>query len=100
MAVNPIAEMQERNNWHWRNTMRPVRFFGLDARSAIPYTFLIVYARPITFILAIVSTIAFFLMEKRGLTFSAAMRRFRRSMLSDVRPGITSFRHRRFKDFG
>lgn len=100
MATNPIADMQERVNWHWRNTMRPVRFFGLDARSAIPYTFLIVYFRPITLILAIVTTIAFFIMEKQGLTFPAAMRKIRRGLLSDVRPGITSFRHRTFKDFG
>ena len=100
MSTNAIQDMQERMNWHWRNTMRPIRFFGLDARSAIPYTLLLVYFRWITLFVAIVVTIIFFIVEKQGLTFPAAVRKFRRLMLSEVRPGISSFRHRRFKDFG
>ena len=29
--------IEERENWHWRNSMRPVRFFMMDARAAIPF---------------------------------------------------------------
>lgn len=97
---NVIQDMQERVNWHWRNTMRPIRFFGLDARAAIPYTFLIPYFRPVTLVFAIISTILFIILEKRGLTFPAAMRRFRRGMLSETRPGLSAFRYRSMKDYG
>lgn len=90
----------EKQNWHWRNTMRPVRFFNMDARAGIPYFALLVYARPITFMFVIISTFIFKLMEKRGLTFPAALRALRVWMLGDFRPGWLSLRHRTLKDFG
>jgi len=90
----------EKQNWHWRNTMRPVRFFNMDARAGIPYFALLVYARPITLFFVIISTAVFKLMEKRGLTFPAALRAFRVWMFGDFRPGWLSMRRRRFKDFG
>ena len=61
---------EERVNWHWRNTMKPVRFFAVDARAAIPFFILIFYFRWVTFILAIVSTILFIALEKRGADLS------------------------------
>lgn len=90
----------ERQNWHWRNTMRPVRFFNMDARAGIPYFVLLIYARPITFILVIISTAVFKLMEKRGLTFPAALRAFRVWIIGDERPGWLRMRRRTMKDFG
>lgn len=90
----------ERQNWHWRNTMRPVRFFNLDARAGIPYFVLLVYARPVTFVLVILSTAVFKLMEKRGLTFPAALRAFRVWLLGDERSGWVRMRRRTMKDFG
>lgn len=100
MAVNPVQELQERVNWHWRNTMRPIRFFGLDARAVIPFTLWLVYLRPVTIVLTILSTALFVILEKQGLTFPAAMRKFRRMMISDIRPGKSMFRYRRMQDFG
>lgn len=90
----------ERQNWHWRNTMRPVRFFNMDARAGIPYFVLLVYARPVTFILVILSTATFKLMERRGLTFPAALRAFRVWILGDERRGWLRLRRRTLKDFG
>lgn len=90
----------EKANWHWRNSMRPVRFFNFDARAAIPYVFLLFYARWITLIICILSTALFWYLEKRGLTFSAALRTFRSWILGPKRPGLTRFRHRRLIDFG
>ncbi len=90
----------ERQNWHWRNTMRPVRFFNMDARAGIPYLLLLVYARPVTFIVVIISTTVFKLMEKRGLTFPAALRAFRVWLLGDERRGWLRMRRRTMKDFG
>ena len=42
-----IAELQEQVNWHWRNSMRPVRFFNFDVKAAIPLFFLLFYARQV-----------------------------------------------------
>lgn len=90
----------ERQNWHWRNTMRPVRFFNMDARAGIPYFLLLIYARPVTFVFVILSTAIFKLMEKRGLTFPAALRAFRVWLLGDDRAGWLRMRRRTMKDFG
>lgn len=98
--ANPLQDLQERNNWHWRNTMRPVRFFALDARAALPFCFLLIYARWITLSLALISTVIFWFLEKRGLTFDSAMRRFRRFLVGNNRPGKSAFRYRTLKDFG
>ena len=99
MAANDDTAV-EKANWHWRNTMRPVRFFGLDARAAIPYCLLLVYARPVTLFLAIISTIIFWFLERRGLTFPSALRAFRIWIIGDKRPSWLPFKHRRLKDFG
>ncbi len=90
----------ERANWHWRNSMRPVRFFALDARAAIPFLVLLFHARMVTLILTIVITTVFVLLEQRGLTFPASLRTFRRWLLGQKRPGWISYRRRRMVDFG
>lgn len=91
---------EEKVNWHWRNSMRPVRFFGMDARAAIPYCVLLVYFRPITLFLTITSTVVFVSLEKRGLTFPSAMRALRAWFIGQKRPGWISGRRRRFVDYG
>lgn len=90
----------EKQNWHWRNTMRPVRFYNMDARAGIPYFFLLIYARLITLVFVIISTILFKFMEKQGLTFPSALRAFRLWLFGDKRYGWTKMRHRTMKDFG
>lgn len=90
----------EKQNWHWRNTMRPVRFFNMDARAGIAYFILLVYARPITLLFVIITTITFKIMEKRGLTFPAALRAFRVWLFGDERPAWLMMRRRTMKDFG
>lgn len=92
--------LEEKANWHWRNTMRPVRFFSLDARAVIPYLILLVFARPITLFLAIVSTAIFIMLEKRGLAFDSAMRALRSWLVGQKRPAWISLRRRRMVDFG
>ncbi len=90
---------EERVNWHWRNSMKPVRFFSMDARAAIPFLFLLVYARLVTLIFAIVSTIVFMMLEKRGLTLPSALRALRSWLLGPKRPAWISMRRRRLKDY-
>lgn len=91
---------EERVNWHWRNTMRPVRFFGIDARAAIPFCILLVYFRLSSFMVAIISTIIFVALEKRGLTFPCALRALRSWLNGQFRPAWVVIRHRRFIDLG
>lgn len=91
---------EERVNWHWRNTMRPVRFFGLDARAAIPFLVLLVYARPVSIFLTVVITMTFVFLERRGLSFPSALRTFRTWFLGQRRPAWLSIRRRRLIDYG
>lgn len=99
MAGSPEDQM-EQVNWHWRNTMRPVRFFKFDARAGIPFFVLLVYFRVITIVLTVMTTFLFWFLEKRGLTFASALRAFRRWMIGENRPALYSYRYRRMKDYG
>ncbi len=90
----------EKVNWHWRNSMRPVRFFNIDARAAIPFCLLLVYFRPITLFLTFSSTILFIALEKRGLTFPSALRSFRSWINGQKRPAWVASRRRKMRDFG
>lgn len=90
----------EKMNWHWRNTMRPARFFNLDSRAALPFMLLLVYFRPVTIFLTIIVTVVFYYLETKGLTFPAALRALRVWMIGRDRPGWSSLRHRRLRDFG
>lgn len=92
--------IEEKAHWHWRNTMRPVRFFALDARAAVPYFILLVYFRPISLFLTFTTTVVFVALEKRGLAFDSAMRAFRGWLVGQKRPGWLPSRHRRMVDFG
>lgn len=92
--------IEEKVSWHWRNSMRPVRFFNIDARAALPFCLLLVYFRPITIFLTVVSTILFIALEKRGLTFPSALRAFRSWVNGQSRPGWVIRRHRKLVDYG
>lgn len=100
MAVNQIADMKEQMNWHWRNTMRPVRFFKFDVKAVIPFFILLFYARLSTLIFCILTTLMFWALEKKGLTADAALRAFRVVIIGNFRPGLHKPFYRRMKDFG
>lgn len=90
----------EKRNWHWRNSMRPARFFNLDARAGAPYVLLLFYIRPVTLFITAVLTILFIVLERRGLSFPAALRAFRCWMLGQRRPGWIGYRRRKMVDYG
>ena len=99
--VNVVKENEmEQTNWHWRNTMRTVRFFNLDARASLPFLVLLVYARPITIFICIVVTLIFRFLEIKGMTFPASLRALRVWLIGNDRPAWISFRHRRMRDYG
>lgn len=93
-------DAQEQVNWHWRNTTRPLRFFGMDSRAALPYLILLPYARPITLVFCILSTVIFLVLEKHGLTFPSAIRALRSTLVGDKRYALARIRRRRLKDLG
>lgn len=100
MATNQLQNLQDQVNWHWRNTMRPVRFFNFDVKAIIPFCVLIFYARWSSLTIAVLSTLMFWGLEKKGLTVNAALRAFRVMIVGTKRPGLPKFRYRRLKDFG
>jgi intracellular multiplication protein IcmT len=96
MAIDYETEM----DYHWRNTMKPVRFFMLDARVAIFLMLFILHMRLWTIGLFLVVSLFFGMLEKRGLVFSAAMRTFRTWLLGKRRPAWLWLRKRKFHDYG
>jgi len=90
----------EKQNWHWRNSMRPARFFNMDARAALPFCLLLVYARPQTLLFTIIVVLIFNFLERKGLTFPSALRALRLWITGYDRPGWASLRARRMKDYG
>ena len=74
---------------HWRNTMRPARFFVLDARAAFPFLLCLLNAAALyMWIGALILTMIFWIVEKRGYTFDAALRWARAFMVAPKRPAI------------
>lgn len=86
--------------WHWRNTMKPARFFKVDARAGACWMLVLVHFRKWTILLAIIVMIVFILLERRGLTFSSALRAFRSWLLGAHRPGLIWTSRRKFLDTG
>jgi intracellular multiplication protein IcmT len=85
---------------HWRNTQKPARFFALDARAFAAIFLFLVHARLWTFVLAIVVMLAFWIFERRGLTFEAALRAIRSWILGRRRPATLDSTRRSWTDFG
>ena len=96
MAVDYETEM----DYHWRNTMKPVRFFMLDARVAIFFMIFILHMRLWTFALFVIVSLFFYYLEKRGLGFTAALKTFRTWVLGRRRPAWLWIRKRKFHDYG
>lgn len=100
MAAQQIDNLTEKVNWHWRNTMRVIRFISFDARAALPIPVLLFYARWSTLFVTILFLYVFRYLERKGLTFPAALRNLRSWMVGKDRPGWVSAHSRKFIDYG
>ncbi len=100
MVGDEIETLHEKVNWHWRNTMHPVRFFSFDARAGLPLPLLLIYFRPATIILTIITLLIFRFLERKGLTFPAAIRSMRTNFAGKERPGLLGAYNKKFQDFG
>jgi intracellular multiplication protein IcmT len=85
---------------HWRNTQKPARFFMFDARAFFAILLCLVHARLWTFMLALFVILAFAALERRGLTFDAALRALRSWITGAKRPANHRRARRRWTDFG
>lgn len=95
-----MAEIETHGDWHWRNSMKPVRFFALDARVSLFFLLFIIHMRAWTLGLFVVVCILFWILERKGLTFDAAMRSLRTWIVGRNRPGLLWIRRRRLTDYG
>ncbi|MBI1215046.1 MAG: type IV secretion protein IcmT [Alphaproteobacteria bacterium] len=87
-------------DWHWRNTMKTVRFFIFDARAGFFVVLVLVHARMWTLMLAILVMSTFYLLERKSLTFPAALRSLRVWLIGSYRPGWIWSRRRKLIDTG
>jgi intracellular multiplication protein IcmT len=86
--------------WHWRNTMKPVRFFNFDGRAGFFLVLFIVHARKSTFALLVVVFGFFYILERKGLGFNAAIRASRVWLIGPQRPAWVLTKHRKLLDTG
>lgn len=93
-------ESGQQQQWHWRNTMKPVRFFQFDARAGFFVVLLLVHARLWTLCLLIGVFLVFYLLERKGLSFSSALRAFRVWIIGPYRPAWIWTRRRKLLDTG
>jgi intracellular multiplication protein IcmT len=93
-------DVETLGDYHWRNAMRNVRFFSLDARSAIFLFFFLLHMRLWTLVLVIVAMSAFYLLERMGLDFSSAFRAFRCWLFGRIRPALLWTKRNKMKDYG
>ncbi len=85
---------------HYRNSQKQARFFALDARAFAAIFLFLVHARLWTFTLAILTMLLFWIFERRGLSFEAALRTMRVWILGRRRPATLRGRRRHWIDFG
>ena len=92
--------IETQGDYHWRNSMRPLKFFGLDARAAGSFLILLLHIRPWTLYLCLVVTGAFAFVERYGYTFPSALRALRCWIVGDRRPAWMHLRKRKLIDYG
>jgi intracellular multiplication protein IcmT len=95
-----MARQQDVGPWHWRNTMKPVRFFIFDGRAGFFLVLFVVHARTSTLALLCVVFAYFYILERKGLSFAAALRSTRVWLIGAHRPAWIHSRRRKLLDTG
>lgn len=87
-------------SWHWRDSAREVRFLFFDARAGIILFFTLLHIRYWTLGVCTLIVLGFFLLERFGLTFPAALRKLRVFLIGNKRPAWVKMSRRPFHDYG
>lgn len=69
---------------HWRDSARPARFFIIDANAAFPMLLFLLHVKLWTFIIALMATLFFTLLNRFGFSVAVFLRWFR-SLLAGPR---------------
>jgi intracellular multiplication protein IcmT len=78
--------------------MKSARFFALDARAAFPFLLVLIHVKVWTIVLALITTFIFWLAERLGLRFDAALRSVRTWFVVPRRPAQAFQLNRRMAD--
>lgn len=98
--VKELENIEAKLNWHWRDSMRTVRFMSFDGRCAWLIPVWLLYLRWSTIIVSFLIFYVFRFLENKGLSFPASLRAFRAWLLGRERPGVLSVDRKRFQDYG
>ncbi|MGN7437367.1 MAG: IcmT/TraK family protein [Alcanivorax sp.] len=98
--VKELENIEAKMNWHWRDSMRVIRFMGWDARVAFLIPVWLLYLRWSTIILSFMVFYVFKFMENKGLNFPSAIRALRSWLIGRTRPGTTGVGLHKFIDYG
>jgi intracellular multiplication protein IcmT len=80
--------------------MKTVRFFNFDGRAGLMLVLVIVHMRTYTLVALISVMVIFYMLERKGLSFPAALRALRVWIIGPVRPGWIWTRRRGLVDTG
>lgn len=84
--------------WHWRNSQKIPRFWRFDARAGAMILVCLLLPRRWTFLLFILVQVLFWILERKGLSFRAAIRTFRVWIIGPKRPAIIWVSKRKLLD--
>lgn len=84
----------------WRDTMRPVRFYMIDARLLLFFAVWVFWPTWWTTGLTVAAMAAFRIAEARGYRLTSALRGLRAMAAGRRRPALHLDATRRFVDFG
>ena len=87
-------------DWHWRNTMKTIKFFAIDARAAATFMLVLMHARLWTLYLFVVVCASFTIIERFGLTLPSALRALRSWIVGNRRPALMHTRKNKLIDYG
>ncbi len=88
MAKEKNEEEYVNVGWHWRNSQKTPRFWRFDARAGGFILLVLFMPRRWTFMLFIIVQALFWILERKGLTFSSAIRAFRVWIVGPKRPAL------------
>lgn len=67
-VVGGLTMLTVKSNAHWRDSARSIRFFIWDGQAAFPMLILLLHLRLWTFILAVIATLFFSILNRYGFS--------------------------------
>jgi intracellular multiplication protein IcmT len=83
----------------WYQTYKPARFFMMDSKAGIPLILVLLHFRTYTVIPAVFWVILFWVLDRRGMSVTSAVRALRSWIIGDLRPARSVFKIRARIDY-